>query len=183
MKLLLPIRLESGLIRFAELEDIKSIYDLYTPYILNSAVSFETEVPEFDDFKKRIQGIMEHYPVLVFEDNSGEVKGYSYFSKYRERKAYQWCVESSIYISNEYFGTEVGVKLYSTLIDLAVEGGYTRMYGVIALPNERSEKFHQKLGFKKFAIFEKTGFKHGKWWDVVWYEKVLDDSGNPPIGS
>jgi L-amino acid N-acyltransferase YncA len=176
VKLVLPVKLPSGIIRFANSNDIESIYAIYTPYILNSAVSFETELPSIEDFTKRIETLLHTFPFLVFEDHDGKVKGYAYVGKYRERKAYQWCVESSIYMADDFIGKGVAKELYQTLINLVKEAGHTRVYGVIAVPNDRSEAFHRKLGFEKFATFKKTGFKLGKWWDVAWYELVLNDS-------
>lgn len=171
----MPVNLSSGTIRFATNSDIESIYAIYTPYISNSAVSFETELPSLEDFANRIKSIWNSYPFLVFEDQYGIVNGYAYVGKYRERKAYEWCVESSIYMSDDFIGKGVAAELYKTLIQLVKEAGFTRIYGVIAVPNERSEAFHRKLGFEKFALFKKTGFKLDKWWDVAWYELVIND--------
>jgi L-amino acid N-acyltransferase YncA len=182
VSLSLPVNIEQGIIRAALPTDIEAIRKIYIPYIANSAVSFETEIPTTLEFEERIKKVMHTHPFLVFEDLHGSVKGYAYVGAYRERKAYRWCVESSIYIDEAYFGKGVAEKLYTCLIDICKEKGYTRIYGVIALPNERSEAFHRKLGFKQFALFEKTGFKLGKWWDVAWYQLVLDGSGNPPKG-
>ncbi len=182
MSLSLPVNIDQGIIRLAQPSDIEAIRKIYIPYISNSAVSFETEVPTTLEFEERIKKVMHTHPFLVFEDKQAKVMGYAYVGAYRERKAYRWCVESSIYIDETYFGKGVAEKLYSCLIEMCRDRGYTRIYGVIALPNERSEAFHRKLGFKQFALFEKTGFKLGKWWDVAWYELVLDDSGKAPRG-
>ena len=164
----------------AETKDIEFIYHIYSPYILSTAITFETEIPGVNHFTDKMKVLMEEFPLLVYENSEGLVKGYAYINRHRERKAYQWCVESSVYISEEYFGKGVGEWLYQSLIDLSKILGYRRIYAGITLPNERSERFHNKFNFQQFAIFQKAGYKLGKWWDVAWYELVLADGTEEP---
>lgn len=167
-------------VRPAILPDIESIYWIYTPFIEHTAITFETEVPSLESFISRMQKVMQDYVLLVYENQDGDIEGYAYFNAYRERKAYRWCVESSVYVKEHHFGKGIAVLLYTRLIEVAKASGFRRMYGAISTPNPRSEAFHQKMGFTRFAVFEKTGFKFDRWWDVSWYELVLNDSETIP---
>lgn len=166
-------------IRFAVLEDAEQILKIYAPYILNTPVSFEYEVPSLENFKKRMVGIMETHPYLVYE-RDGKIIGYAYASPYLTRRGFGWDAEVSIYLDQEEQGKEIGRLLYEPLLDMLKEMGVVNVYALIVHPHERSEKFHQKMGFQQEAIFEKTGYKLGQWLDLVYMKKQLNPYTCPP---
>lgn len=152
--------------------DCDAIRSIYAPYILETAVSFETEVPSHETFAERMRGIMEFFPYLIAEA-SGEVIGYAYAHFAYERAAYRWNAELSVYLRRGAEKRGVGSALYAALIELLRAQGFKKLYGVVAMPNEASERLHERFGFAPAARFEKHGYKFGRWHDVVWFEKRL----------
>ncbi|HVT86653.1 MAG TPA: GNAT family N-acetyltransferase, partial [Chitinophagaceae bacterium] len=126
-----------SLIRLATATDAEGILNIYGPYVLHTSFTFETELPSVPDFAKRINDYLKNWPWLVCEVN-GMIAGYAYGGKYRERTAYQWCVESSIYIHDDFQKAGVGRALYETLIAIFKQQGFRNVYAVINLPNEKS---------------------------------------------
>lgn len=168
-----------NLIRLASAHDAFSILGIYAPYIVNSSYTFETEVPDLNSFKERINLYLQSWPWLVCEVN-GIVAGYAYGARHRERIAYQWSVESSIYIHDDHQKAGVATALYASLIEILKLQGFRNVYAVINLPNEKSVGFHEKMGFEYFATFKKVGYKLGKWKDVGWWQLQLNEySSNP----
>jgi L-amino acid N-acyltransferase YncA len=166
-------------IRIAETTDAQSVLSIYSPFILHSPFTFENEVPGIDDFQKRMAAYLEKYPWLVSVED-GQITGYAYASKHRERKAYQWCVESSIYIHPDYQRGGTATKLYSALLQILRYQGFYNVYAVITTPNIPSETFHARLGFSEICIYRKIGFKLNQWHDVKWMVLALHDyNGNP----
>jgi phosphinothricin acetyltransferase len=110
----------------------------------------------------------------------GVVAGYAYGSKHRERIAYQWSVECSVYIHDDYLKAGVGTALYSALIELVKLQQFRNLYAVINLPNERSVAFHEKMGFEYFATYKNVGYKLGKWKDVGWWQLQLNEYSLEP---
>lgn len=168
-----------SLIRLATEKDSEGILNIYGPYVLNTSFTFETELPSVPDFAKRINDYLNNWPWLVCEIN-GMITGYAYGGKYRERTAYQWCVESSIYIHDDFQKAGVGRALYETLIEIFKQQGFRNVYAVINLPNEKSVSFHESVGFKHFATYEKVGYKLGKWKNVGWWQLSINEYGDEP---
>ena len=168
------------LIRFAQAKDIKQIANIYTYFIENTAITFETVSPTLKEMENRLQETRKFYPWLVCEDSSG-ITGYAYASKHRQREAYQWSVDVTVYLKQGCGGQGLGTKLYSELIKLLKQQGFYNAYAGIALPNDASVALHEKLGFKKVAEYNNVGFKHGKWWNVGWWELFLQSSYEKPI--
>ena len=166
-------------IRVAGKEDAAGILDIYAPYILNSSLTFETEIPALIDFEERILSYLRNWPWLVCEID-GLIAGYAYGTRYRERTAYQWCVEVSVYIHDNYKRAGVAKALYAALIDILKKQGYRNAYAVINLPNENSVSFHESCGFTYFATYEKVGYKLGKWKNVGWWQLQLNDYSEEP---
>lgn len=160
-------------IRFATLEDTAAILAIYEQYI-NTTVTFEYTLPSYEEFQERIAHISCEYPYLVWEED-GKVLGYAYSHKAMERAAYQWNAEFSIYLDNSQMKKGVGKAMYEILIDISKLQGVKNALGVITEENTGSCIFHERLGFTKFATYRKTGYKNGKWLDVNWYEKELDE--------
>jgi phosphinothricin acetyltransferase len=157
------------MIREATFLDANAIAEIYNHYILNTIITFEVDPITPQEIMNRIEKYKEVGPYLVYEEN-GEVIGYSYVSKFRERKAYEHSVESTIYLKNGCGGKGVGFKLYSELLD-QVSGQYHAIIGGIALPNDASVKLHEKCRFKKVGHFLQVGRKFGKWIDVGFWQR------------
>lgn len=152
--------------------DSVAILNIYAPYVQDTAVSFETEVPPLEEFTARIERISAKYPYLVYEAD-GKVVGYAYASRHRERAAYCYDVDLSIYFAPEHHGTGKAARLYGALFALLAELGYCNTYAAYTEPNEKSRRFHEKCGFSPVGTFHHTGYKFGRWHDVTWVEKAL----------
>lgn len=165
-------------IRAAQVEDAQQLLAIYTPYVLDTAITFEIEVPSLAEFVGRIVEMQATYPYLVAEDE-GEVVGYAYAHAYYGRAAYAWTVEVSIYIDQTARAKGIGTALYDRLETLLIEQGITQALACISLPNEASIQFHQKRGYEEVAHFKKVGYKLGQWRDIVWLQKELQDIPAP----
>lgn len=165
-------------IRAAQVEDAQQLLAIYTPYVLDTAITFEIEVPSLAEFVGRITETQATYPYLVAEDE-GEVVGYAYAHAYYGRAAYAWTVEVSIYIDQTARAKGIGTALYDRLETLLIEQGITQALACISLPNEASIQFHQKRGYEEVAHFKKVGYKLGQWRDIVWLQKELQDIPAP----
>ena len=167
------------MIRLAKPTDSAAMLDIYSPYIENTSLTFETITPSIPDFTQRIENYLQLTPWLV-ADKDGKVAGFAYASKYRDRTAYQWSIECSIYVHDDFLHTGIGTELYSTLFRILKHQGFTTVYAVINLPNEPSVEFHEKMSFRHFATFEKVGFKLGQWKNVGWWQLQLNEYENEP---
>ena len=177
------------LIRPAKPDDSEALLAIYAPYVLTTAITFEYEVPTVEAFATRIARTLERYPYLVAEDD-GRVVGYAYAGHYSERAAYDWCCELSVYVAQDARRKGVGRRLYAALErDLAAMGICT-LYACVAQPQTDDEyltansvRFHEHLGFVTIGRFNSSGYKFGRWYDVVWMERVIGDrtSPMPPI--
>ena len=165
-------------IRLAKPSDARSLLDIYTPYVVNTAITFEYEVPTIEDFAIRIEKTLEKCPYLVAEED-GVVLGYAYASTYYARAAYDQAVELSVYVSQDARGKGVGSKLYDALEDLLEQMGYIHFLACISLPNEASLALHRKRGYQQVAHFPKIGYKFNRWHDIVWLQKSLDKEARP----
>ena len=164
-------------IRMAEEKDAAALLDIYRPYIATT-VTFEYEVPTVEEFTRRVRHTLEHYPYLLCEEN-GKVLGYAYAHRARERAAYQWDAELSVYISGDEHGRGIGRALYGALMELVQAQGVRNFYGVITGENTRSIRFHEELGFTLAGVHHRTGYKNGKWLDVVDMERCLEGVDPP----
>lgn len=161
-------------IRFAERADVEAMRLIYAPYVVNTAYSYEYEVPDHAEFLRRFDTLTERFPWLVWEEH-GEILGYAYGSAAFARQAYGFLADLSIYLKEEAHGRGIGRKLYETAEEILRRQGYTRVYGVVTAANEGSCRFHEALGYRKIVTFEKSGMKFGRWYDTNWYEKNLRD--------
>ena len=165
-------------IRLANSSDAATLLAIYAPYVENTAITFEYEVPTIEDFTNRIEKTLEKYPYLVAEED-GVVLGYAYASTYYARAAYDWAVELYVYVSQDARGKGVGSKLYDKLEDLLDQMGYMHFLVCISLPNEASLALHIKRGYQQVAHFPKIGYKFERWHDIVWLQKSLDKQAGP----
>ena len=149
------------MIRLATKQDAASILAIYAEYVLHDSATFEYEVPSLTEFEQRMEVIQQVYPYLVYEEE-GNILGYAYAHRYKERAAYQWDVELSVYVNKDVHGKGIGSMLYEVLFILLKKQQVHHAYACITSPNPKSERMHERLGFK----FE-------KWLDVVWMDKEL----------
>ena len=158
-------------IRFATAADSASLLKIYAQYI-GTPITFECTLPTEQAFTRRIASITGEYPYLVWEEN-GRPVGYAYAHRQREREAYQWNAELSIYLDKDHTSRGLGTKLYAVLIGLLKLQGIKTVYGGVTLPNEKSEGLHRKMGFQCLGVYHSTGYKDGAWHDVAWFEKAV----------
>ncbi len=166
-------------IRLAAEDDAFGILSIYAPYITNTSFTFETEVPAEYEFKERIKKYLLKYPWLVCEAD-GQVAGYAYASQYRERTAYQWSAECSVYIHDDFQRQGIAQALYSALFTILKRQGFMNVYAVINLPNDKSVALHERMSFTYFATYEKVGYKLGQWKNVGWWRLQLNEFINEP---
>ena len=160
-------------IRTATVQDLPRILEIYAPYIKNTAISFEYEVPSLEAFTQRFLGIIAKFPWLVWEEND-VILGYAYGSLPFERAAFQWSAEASIYLCPEAFGKGIGRKLYAALEQLLQKQGYKKVYAIITTANDASIAFHKAVGYRHTATMPDCGYKLGAWHGIVWMEKELN---------
>jgi L-amino acid N-acyltransferase YncA len=170
-----------ALVRIASPSDAQQLLDIYAPYIYTTAFTFETIAPELNVFAERITKGLIKFPWIVYEIE-GSIAGYAYASAHREREAYQWSCETSIYISKAYQGKGIGRVLYKLLLSFLQQQGLVNVYAGISLPNEPSIALHEKMGYKHFATYDNIGFKFGKWQSVGWWcVQVNEHKNNPAV--
>lgn len=160
------------MIRIAKPDDAEQICSIYNYYIEKTTATFEEKPVTIFEMKNRIITITKTLPWIVLEEND-QVIGYAYASPWNKRPAYRFSVESTVYISNENIGKGRGIKIYKSLLAELVKIDIHSVMGCIALPNERSKRLHENLGFKKSAHFSEVGFKFDKWLDVGYWELIL----------
>lgn len=165
--------------RIVQSSDAASILEIYTPYILDTAVTFETEIPSINSFEERIKLYTEKWPWIVYKID-GIIAGYAYATKHRERLAYQWCVESSVYIRDQFQREGIASKLYNALFEVLRLQGFINVYAGIALPNDKSITLHERLGFTNFVYYKNVGYKLGEWRTVGWWQKQINEYEKQP---
>ncbi len=156
-------------IRSVNLDDAAQIAEIYNYYIQNTHHTFETEPLDVEEMRRRISEVIEDYPYFVTEEN-GQILGYIYAAQFKLRQAYAHSVEVSIYVRNEERQTGIGKSLYMKFLDELAETNIHAIVAGIALPNDASVKFHERLGFEKVARFREIGYKLGRWIDVGYWE-------------
>lgn len=162
-------------IRVASPEDAAALVAIYAPYVRDTTITFEETVPSVEEFGKRIAATLKRYPYLVAQRVDGEILGYAYAGAYSQRVAYDWSVETAIYVSQSCGGQGVGSLLYAAL-ERALQAQHVVNLGAcITAENVESIGFHRHLGYETVANFAHFGFKFNRWLDVVWMEKTLGE--------
>lgn len=170
-------------IRLATEDDAEPIVEIYAPIVRDTIISFELEPPSLDEMRQRISKTLEKYPWLICE-RDGQVLGYVYATKHRERAAYQWAVDVSAYVHPQGRRLGIGKALYTALFGVLRLQGFYRAYAGIALPNEASVGLHEAVGFELIGVYRQTGYKLGAWHDVGWWQLSLQppaDMPGPPL--
>lgn len=173
-----------------KLEDAAEILAIYAPYVRETAISFEYEVPSLEEFEGRIRNISSRFPYIKAVSDDGVILGYAYATAFKTRKAYDWSVESTVYVKRDARRSGIGKALYTALEKSLTDMGILNMNACIAtikdnapaeahLTND-SEKFHEHLGFKKVGTFHSCGYKFDRWYDMIWMEKLLGEHAKQP---
>lgn len=173
--------------RTATPADAKALLTIYTPYVEQTAITFEYDVPTLEEFTSRIQTTLKKFPYIIAEEDN-EILGYAYASPFKERAAYGWSVETSIYVKQNQRQKGIGRLLYDRLEGILKKQGILNVNACIGYPQIEDEyltqdsvRFHEKLGYSMVGTFHKCGYKFGRWYDMVWMEKFIgehDTSGN-----
>jgi phosphinothricin acetyltransferase len=167
------------IIRPATTKDAAVVCEIYTPYVLNTAITFDLDAPTVEDMREKISTLLKTYPFLVAEEN-GEVVGYTYASAFRPRQAYLYSIETSIYVRQDYKGNGIGRKLYTALENvLRLQHVYTANACISYVdPADEyapatSRRFHERLGYTLTAHIPNCGRKFDKWYGIIWMQKEL----------
>lgn len=174
------------IIRTATVEDASKLLEIYAPYVLGTAITFEYEVPSVDEFQRRIENTLQKYPYLVAEQE-GEILGYAYASSFHTRAAYAWAVETSVYVRQDRKKCGIGKALYEELERQLKQQNILNLYACIAYPEKEDEyltkdsvRFHERLGFELIGEFHQCGFKFNRWYNMVWMEKHIGEHVEKP---
>lgn len=171
-------------IRTATEADAEALLKIYAYYVENTAITFEYDVPTLEEFRSRIEKTLEKYPYLVIEQDD-KIKGYAYAGAFIARAAYDWSAELSIYLAHDAVKGGLGRMLYEALENEMKTRGYLNLYACIGYPIEEDEyltknsaQFHAHLGFQTVGEFYKCGYKFGRWYNMIWMEKIIGEHKN-----
>ena len=173
--------------RIAKVEDASRILEIYAYYVEYTAVSYEYEVPSLAEFTERVRSTLVNYPYIVAEED-GRIIGYIYASRFAQRAAYGWAAGTSIYIDRDYHRRGIGKLLYEKLESILKLQNITNLYAGAADPMDEedpyltrnSEHFHEAIGYKTVARYHGCGSKFGRWYNLLWMEKIINEHSVPP---
>ena len=177
------------LIRHADRDDAAGCLEVYAPFADASAASFEDHAPSLPEFQHRIERITRTHCFLVAADGD-RIAGFAYAGVHRERPAYRWSSEVSVYLGERYRGQGLGRALYEPLFALLEQQGYRTLLAGITMPNPASTALHTRLGFEEIGVYRRIGWKAGAWRDVLWmalqlgpdtFEAAAPPSPGPPV--
>ena len=173
-------------IRDAVPEDAGRLLGIYDYYVQNTAITFDYETPSLADFRARMEATQRRYPYLVIQ-RDGRVEGYAYAGPFKNRAAYDRSVETTIYLAPDARKQGLGRMLYEALEDALREMGVLNLYACIGFPDPEDEyltansaDFHAHLGYETIGRFHLCGWKFGRWYDMIWMEKLLGAHGETP---
>jgi phosphinothricin acetyltransferase len=167
------------MIRLAGPDDAPQVAAIYAPHVTGASTSFEYVPPDAAEMAARIASTLAYAPYLVLE-TGGAVRGFAYASKHRERAAYQWSVDVSVYVRQDAQRRGVGRALYESLFALLRLQGFYTAHAGITLPNPASVGLHEALGFRPVGVYRAVGFKRGAWHDVGWWQLALRERTGTP---
>lgn len=168
-------------VRNAQMKDAGRILDIYSYYVENTAVTFEYDTPPLSEFQNRMADTMKEYPYLVIE-RDGRIQGYAYAGPFVGRAAYGWSCELTVYLDHTARKCGMGRKIYEALEEMLRARGILNLYACIAYPetedeylSKNSAGFHAHLGFSIAGEFHKCGYKFGRWYNMIWMEKIIGE--------
>ncbi len=167
-------------------DDAEELLNIYAPYVKNTAISFEYDVPSVEEFRERIINTAKKYPYIAAQKD-GKILGYAYAGDFYGRKAYEHSAETTVYVKEDSRRLRVGKMLYAELERLLKKQNITNLYACVAYTEEPDEyltndsiNFHSRLGFKVVGEFKNCGYKFGRWYSVVWLEKIIAEHSPLP---
>lgn len=168
-------------IRNAEIEDAERLLEIYAYYVKNTAITFEYDVPTRAEFQNRIRTIKQRYPYLVIE-RDGAIQGYAYAGPFVGRAAYDWSCEMTVYLDRAAQKCGLGRTIYEALESRLRDMGILNLYACIGYPEvedayltRNSADFHAHLGFTTVGEFHNCGYKFGRWYHMIWMEKIIGE--------
>ena len=174
------------IIKIADEKDASELLEIYRPYVEKTAVTFEYDVPDVKEFSQRIKNIKQKYPYIKAVLD-GKIVGYAYASVFKDRSAYDWSVETSVYVKEDCKKCGIGSLLYKKLEEILSLQGFLNVNACIAYTEKQDENltndsvyFHKKLGYSLVGEFHKCGYKFGKWYEMVWMEKFIGKHSDKP---
>lgn len=176
-------------IHSATLENAKELLEIYAYYVKHTAITFEYEVPSLEEFQARMKHTLEKYPYLIAKEGN-EIVGYAYAGTFNVRSAYDWCVETTIYVKHNCHKKGIGKALYTALENVLKLQGIINLNACIAAPivedqylTNNSIEYHTHLGYQMVGTFHQCGYKFNTWYNMVWMEKMIGDhlDHQPPI--
>jgi len=165
-------------VRTAGPADAAGIAAVYAPYVTDSVASFEAVPPDAAEMQRRMLA-EPRLPWLV-ASRGGDVVGYCYASSHRARAAYRWSVDCSVYLAASEHRRGTGRALYEELFPLLRELGHVSVFAGVTLPNPASVGLHEALGFTPVGVERAVGWKDGRWHDVGWWQRTLQDPPEAP---
>ncbi len=175
-------------IQVATIEDAKEILEIYAPYVTGTAITFEYDVPSLEEFQDRMKNTLKKYPYIVAKSNDERILGYAYSGVFKGRKAYDWAVETTIYVKRDERGRGIGRMLYEALENISKAQNILNLNACIAYPEVEdkyltrdSVKFHERLGYHMVGEFHQCGYKFGRWYHMVWMEKMIGEHEENPL--
>ena len=173
-------------IRHATPSDAEALRAIYAPYVEQTAITFEYDVPTVEEFAARISGTLEEFPYLVVEDD-GRVLGYAYAGRLKARRAFDWAVETSIYLAGDARGRGIGRALHDALADELARMGVTNLYALVAATEDEDDphlddgsiRFHEHMGYREAGRLLRCGYKFDRWYDLVFMELAVADHTSP----
>ena len=163
-------------------DDAQALLDIYAPYVRETAVTFEYDVPSLSEFEDRIRNISTILPYIKAVDENEKILGYAYAGKFKARRAYDWSVEVTVYVRRDNRGKGIGCMLYKALEKSLAEIGILNMNACIAVPKsvdehltDASRLFHEQMGFEPVGTFHNSGYKFNTWYDMIWMEKMIGE--------
>jgi phosphinothricin acetyltransferase len=160
-------------LRSATEDDAPAIAGIYAPFVTDTPITFETEPPDAVLFASRMRAGAEYYPWYVAERDDGAVVGYAYATRFRDRPAYRFAVETTVYIDPSAHRQRIASRLYERLFATLTAQGFTQAIAAITLPNEPSVQLHEAAGFRPAGVYRQVGFKLGAWYDVGLWQRPL----------
>ena len=175
-------------IRVAQEQDAGALLKIYAPYVEKTAVTFEYTVPGAEEFAGRIARTLQKYPYLLAE-RAGQIVGYAYAGPFHARAAYDWAVETSVYVRQDQRKMGTGRALYHALEDVLRMQNILNVNACIAYQEGEDETlthdsvlFHRRMGYRLVGEFFQCGYKFGRWYNMVWMEKHLGPHPDHPDG-
>jgi L-amino acid N-acyltransferase YncA len=165
-------------IRLATPDDAEQVQAIYAPYCF-TPISFEMEPPSVVEMRGRLLKVLDQYPWLVCAEGDA-VLGYAYATQHRERAAYRWSVDTSVYVCQGRQRRGIGRALYTSLFALLPLQGFVNAYAGVTLPNPASVSLHEAMGFHMVGVYQQVGFKCGAWHDVAWFQRPLQTRPDEP---